>query len=97
MPSPLYPFPPLFLVSHAGVPLGIARSALDFVEELSLRKRVMPGGNPLREDVEFQETIAWAEAHFGAARAYVYTTLEDLWKTLSDGGRLSPASARTTA
>jgi indole-3-acetate monooxygenase len=88
-PSPLYTFPPLFLVSHAGVPLGIARSALDFVEELSLRKRVMPSGNPLREDVEFQETIAWAEAHFSAARAYVYTTLEDLWKTLSEGGRLS--------
>jgi hypothetical protein len=49
----------------------------------------MPSGNPLREDVEFQETIAWAEAHFSAARAYVYTTLEDLWKTLSEGGRLS--------
>jgi indole-3-acetate monooxygenase len=89
-PSPLYAFPPLFLVSHAGVPLGIARSALDFVEELSTRKRMMPSGNPLRDDVEFQETIAWAEAHLGAARAYVYATLEDLWQTLASGGRLSP-------
>jgi alkylation response protein AidB-like acyl-CoA dehydrogenase len=89
-PSPLYAFPPLFLVSHAGVPLGIARSALDFVEELSRRKLVMPSGNPLRDDVEFQETIAWAEAHLGAARAYVYTTIEDLWQTLSSGGRVSP-------
>ncbi|HTT76050.1 MAG TPA: acyl-CoA dehydrogenase family protein [Candidatus Binataceae bacterium] len=90
IPSPLYAFPPLFLVSHAGVPLGIARSALDFVEEVSLRKRIMPGNNLLRDDAPFQETIAWAEAHLGAARAYVYATLEDLWQTLNDGGRLSP-------
>jgi indole-3-acetate monooxygenase len=89
-PSPLYAFPPLFLVSHAGVPLGIARSAIDFVEEVSQRKRVMPGNNLLREDAQFQETIAWAEAHLGAARAYVYSTLEDLWQTLTEGGRLSP-------
>jgi indole-3-acetate monooxygenase len=89
-PAPLYAFPPLFLVSHAGVPLGIARSAVDFVEEVSLRKRVMPGNNLLRDDVQFQETIAWAEAHLGAARAYVYATLEDLWQTLTEGGRLSP-------
>src|SRR5579863_4788214 len=33
--DPLYSWPPLFLVSHAGVPLGLARSALDFVGELS--------------------------------------------------------------
>jgi alkylation response protein AidB-like acyl-CoA dehydrogenase len=89
-PAPLYAFPPLFLVSHAGVPLGIGRSALDFVEEISLRKRVMPGNNPLREDAQFQETIAWAEAHLGAARAYVYATLENLWQTLTEGAQLSP-------
>lgn len=88
--SPLYAFPPLFLVSHAGVPLGIARSALDFVEDLSERKRMLPGNNLLKEDVPFQETIAWAEAHLGAARSYVYTTLEDLWETLCKGDRLSP-------
>jgi len=88
--SPLYAFPPLFLVSHAGVPLGIARSALDFVEDLSGRKRMMPGNNLLKEDVQFQETIAWAEAHLGAARSYVYATLEDLWETLCKGERLSP-------
>jgi indole-3-acetate monooxygenase len=88
--SPLYAFPPLFLVSHAGVPLGIARSALDFVEELGQRKRLMPNDNLLRDDVEFQETIAWAEAHLGAARAYVYSTIEDMWQTLCHGERLSP-------
>ncbi len=79
--DPLYSWPPLFLVSHAGVPLGLARSALDFVEELSTRKELMPG-RPMREDTQVQETIATAEATIEAARCYVYRTLEDLWATL---------------
>jgi alkylation response protein AidB-like acyl-CoA dehydrogenase len=90
-PGPLYAFLPLFLVSHAGVPLGIARSALDFVEELSVRKAsTMAGVKLMRDDPAIQETIASCEAQLGAARAYVYATIEDLWTTLCDGGRLTP-------
>jgi len=89
-PGPLYGFPPLFLVSHAGVPLGIARNALDFVEELTTQKKSVPSGQLMREDPVVQETIAWAEAHLGAARGYVYATLEDLWETLCKGDRPSP-------
>ncbi len=88
--GPLYRFPPLFLVSHAGVPLGIARNALDFVEELTTQKKAIPSGQLMREDPTVQETIAWAEAHLGAARSYVYSTLEDLWETLCKGDRPSP-------
>jgi alkylation response protein AidB-like acyl-CoA dehydrogenase len=87
--SPLYSWPPLFLVSHAGVPLGLARCALDFVEELSTRKEVMPG-RPMRDDPQVQETIATAEATVEAARCYVYRTLEDLWATLCAGEKPSP-------
>jgi indole-3-acetate monooxygenase len=86
--APLYSFPQMFLVSHAGVPLGIARSALDFVIELSNRKEVRPG-KLIRDDTQTQETLGWAEAHLGAARALVYSTLEDLWATLCQGGRLT--------
>lgn len=88
--GPLYRFPPLFLASHAGVPLGIARNALDFVEELTTQKKAIPSGQLMREDPTVQETIAWAEAHLGAARSYVYGTLEDLWETLCKGDRPSP-------
>jgi alkylation response protein AidB-like acyl-CoA dehydrogenase len=87
--APLYSWPALFLVSHAGVPLGLARSALDFVEELTTRKELMPG-RPMREDGQVQETIAAAEASVEAARCYVYRTLEDLWATLSAGEKPSP-------
>jgi alkylation response protein AidB-like acyl-CoA dehydrogenase len=88
--TPLYRWPPLYLVSHAGVPLGIARGALDFVEDLSARKELTPGGHLLRDDPQVQETIAWAEAHLGAARSYVYSTLESLWETLCQEGKPSP-------
>jgi alkylation response protein AidB-like acyl-CoA dehydrogenase len=88
--GPLYSFPPLFLVSHAGVPLGIARGALDFMEELSAHKEQMPSRRLLREDTQVQETVAWAEATLEATRSYVYRTVEDLWETLCRGDRPSP-------
>ncbi len=87
--GPLYSWPALFLVSHAGVPLGLARSALDFVEELSARKELTPG-LALRQDGQVQETIAKAEAAIEAARCYVYRTLENLWATLCAEEKPSP-------
>jgi alkylation response protein AidB-like acyl-CoA dehydrogenase len=86
-PGPLYRFPQLFLVSHAGVPLGLARSALDFVLDLSARKETSPGRGLMRDDTNVQETIGWAEAHLGAARCFVYGVVEDLWRTLNEGAR----------
>jgi alkylation response protein AidB-like acyl-CoA dehydrogenase len=80
--GPLFAYPPMYLVCHTGVPLGIARGALDSMLELSGRKELMPSRRLLRDDTQTQETIAWAEATLGAARHYAYGTLEDLWETL---------------
>jgi indole-3-acetate monooxygenase len=88
--GPLYRFPQLFLVSHAGVPLGLARSALDFVQELSTQKETSPGRGQMRDDTNVQETVAWAEAHLAAARCFVYETVEDLWRSLNAGSRPTP-------
>ncbi len=87
--GPLYTFVPIYLVCHAGVPLGIARSALDFMLELCTVKEMMPSRQLLREDTVVQETIGWAEASLGAARSYVYGTLEELWETLCKGDKPS--------
>jgi indole-3-acetate monooxygenase len=89
-PGPLYLFPQLFLVSHAGVPLGLARSALDFVLDLSARKELSPGRGPMRNDTNVQETVAGAEAHLAAARCFVYGVLEDLWRSLKQGAKPTP-------
>jgi alkylation response protein AidB-like acyl-CoA dehydrogenase len=86
-PGPLYSFPQMYLVSHAGVPLGIARSALDFTLELATRKEATPGKLLMRDDTQVQETIGWAEAQLGATRSFVYGTLADLWETLCKGDR----------
>ena len=85
VPGPLYTFVPIYLVCHAGVPLGIARGALDFMLELCTEKEMMPSRRLLRDDTQVQETIARAEASVGAARSYVYRTLEELWETLCKG------------
>jgi alkylation response protein AidB-like acyl-CoA dehydrogenase len=89
-PEPLYSMPQLFLVGHAGVPLGIARSAIDTVLELSTQKVMLPAQRLLREEGQVQETVAWAEASLGAARSYVYEVIDDLWQTLCRGEKPSP-------
>jgi alkylation response protein AidB-like acyl-CoA dehydrogenase len=94
--EPLYRYPPLFLVSHCGVPLGIGRAAIDEVLALAGDKEVQPNFTPsgpsrrLRDDGRTQEAVAVAEATLGAARALTYETIEDLWSTLVAGSRPTP-------
>ena len=84
----LYRFPPLFLVTHAGVPLGIARAAIDAVIELATRKELMPdphklfGSRLLRDESRVHEAIAVAEGALAAVRSFVYSSLAELWETL---------------
>ena len=91
----LYRFAPLFLVSHAGVPLGIARAAIDAVTELASRKELMPdphkliGSRLLRDDSRTHEAIAIAEGTLAAARSFVYSSLEEIWQTLERTDKLS--------
>jgi indole-3-acetate monooxygenase len=93
--GPLYRFAPLFLVTHAGVALGLARAALDEVEELSQHKELTPdphglfGSRLLRDDSRAHEAIAIAEGNLAAARGFVYFSLEEIWSVLVGGRRLS--------
>jgi alkylation response protein AidB-like acyl-CoA dehydrogenase len=94
--EPLYRYPPLFLVVHAGVPLGIGRRAIDTVLELAADKSMYagsprPDGGPkLRDDGQAQEAIAVAEAQLAAASAFTYATVRELWEVLCAGDRVSP-------
>jgi alkylation response protein AidB-like acyl-CoA dehydrogenase len=84
-PSPLYALPQMFLANHAGVPLGIARAAIDTVMKLSAHKVMWPAQRPLREEGYVQEAVALAEASLGAARSYVFSVMEEIWDTLCRG------------
>lgn len=89
--EPLFRFAPLFLAPHDGVPLGIARRAIDEVITLAAVKGV-PAFGPrepprLRDTVQVQEAVARAEAELGGARALCYQTVGDLWSALVAGQR----------
>ncbi len=95
-PEPMFRYPPLFLVPHAGVPLGIARTAIDTVLGLAGDKPLMPGAaktantRTLQDDEAAQEAIAVAEAQLAASRAFTYDIIAELWSTLEAGERVSP-------
>lgn len=103
-PEPLYRYPPLFLVPHAGVPLGIARAAVDAFVDLAAGKELSSGHahgsgsggeRTLRTDEVAQQTVAVAEAKVRAARAFTYEVVAELWDVLQAGGRV-PDPLRAT-
>jgi alkylation response protein AidB-like acyl-CoA dehydrogenase len=79
--APLYCFPQgsLYASGFAGVALGIARTMLD--DFLALARDKTPRGfrRTLRENAVTQFRVAQAEAQLGAARAYLLTTLQEIW------------------
>jgi alkylation response protein AidB-like acyl-CoA dehydrogenase len=87
-PEPLYQFP---VVSHfvggnlAPVALGIARAALDEITELAQTKVPTMSMAVLADRPAAQLQIARAEAQLGAARAFLYESLDDVWQTVSVG------------
>ena len=74
-------------IGHTSFALGIARRALDEIAALAPTKRLR-AGQRLSEDPSFQERYALAEAHLGAARAYVLETWNSTWQTLQSGDPL---------
>ena len=87
--SPLYSLPSLFLSNLPGVPLGIARSAIDTVVGLAGHKPMMFGNNMLSEEAHIQSAVAQAEALLGSARSYWVDVIGNLWETLCAGDGLS--------
>ena len=76
----------------SGVPLGLARCAIDTVLDIARHKVVLPQGTPLRDEPRVRLAVARAEAAHGAARAYVYAALDRLWDELTTDGAASRAA-----
>lgn len=71
----------------ATTPLGVARAALDELLELASRKTPSYLTTALRERITVHGMVGEADAMLGAARAYLYKSLREVWdKAL--GGRL---------
>jgi alkylation response protein AidB-like acyl-CoA dehydrogenase len=75
--------PEVHMRNMPGVPLGVARAALDHVRELAATKNG-PGGR-WADDFRVQVTIASCEADLLASRSAVYACLRQQWEVLSGG------------
>jgi len=86
-PDPLYQMPPLglFVYQVACVSLGIARGALDELAELARQKKPTLYTDVLADKAVAQVELARAEAALGGARAFLFDTVEDIWRTVSAG------------
>ncbi|GLW30928.1 acyl-CoA dehydrogenase [Actinoplanes regularis] len=72
-----------------GVPLGVARAALDWVRKLAAGRVHRPTGQPWAENYRVQTTIAEAEMELGAARDSVYGSLRRQWAAVEEGRQLT--------
>ena len=92
--EPIYAWPSLFLANRHGVPLGLARHAIDIVKTMAGQKRQPNWTRPdesllMKEVPRVRANIARAEMLLGAARAYTYETLDRLWDELCGERRVS--------
>jgi alkylation response protein AidB-like acyl-CoA dehydrogenase len=74
-------------ICHSGFALGVGRRILDELAGLVQAKIARPG--QLADSEIFRADFARAEAKFRAARAFLYSTWEDIQATLDRGERLS--------
>lgn len=82
--GPLYRFPGMFLVNVSGVPLGVARAALDDAYRVVDDKQ-RPAGTSVRDEPRVQAALARAEGCLGAARCLVHDAVGALWSALVAG------------
>jgi alkylation response protein AidB-like acyl-CoA dehydrogenase len=73
------------IASMAPVASGIARAALDELRELATKKTPAYGAKALADRGVVQSQVAEAEAKLGAARAYFYEALEEMWDRAVEG------------
>jgi indole-3-acetate monooxygenase len=82
--EPLYQMPPLglFVYQLVCVSLGIARSALDELNDLAQAKVPSLYTDVLADRPVAQVELARAEAALGGARSFLYDTVEDIWQSV---------------
>ncbi len=95
--------PDHLLRKMAGVPLGVAADALETARRILSEKGDRVTGTLYRDMPRVQMAVADAQTRLGAARSYVFSTLERQWTKLEAGEDLTPderaevALARTNA
>ncbi len=89
--GPIYKIPIslMFACGFGCVALGVARSGLDSVIELSHTKKPQFGKLTLAQDPVVQSKIGLAEGLFGGAKAFLYSTVREVWQNVQSKGEIS--------
>lgn len=80
--------PDAFVRNMPGVPLGLARAALDYVRDHAINRVNRQTGERWSDNYRIQITLAEAEMDFLAARHAVYGSLSAQWELLASGKTL---------
>jgi alkylation response protein AidB-like acyl-CoA dehydrogenase len=75
----------MFVYQVVCVSLGIARAALDELAEMAQTKVPTLYMQVLADKPVVQVDLARAEAELGAARAFLFETVEEMWDTVRSG------------
>ena len=81
-PGPLYVYWMMLMCNVAGVPMGIARRAIDEAAAIANRKLAYGTQELVRDDRLVQTRLGRAETAWQAARAFIVATVDELWQTL---------------
>ncbi|MGW1500954.1 acyl-CoA dehydrogenase family protein [Streptomyces mirabilis] len=82
--------PDSILRTMPGVPLGVARAALDHVREMAKKRVDRPTRQPWPHNYRVQMAIAQCEMDLVVARHAVYGTLRRQWELLNSGAEIPP-------
>ena len=90
-PGQLYAFSSsnIYASGFAGVALGIARSALDAFVELARDKIPRGAKRTLRDNNVIQAQVSQSEARLSGARAFLLSSLDEIWQDVGGSGRLT--------
>jgi alkylation response protein AidB-like acyl-CoA dehydrogenase len=93
--GPLYRFTSnqLYSAGFAGVGLGIARGLIDAFLELPAAKVSRGASRPMRENNVVQSQLAQSEAKWHAARAFLHTTLDEVYDHVVRHGEMTRQQA----
>lgn len=85
----IWALPDHLLRKMSGVPLGVAADAIETARKLLSDKLDRLTGIPYRDTPRVQSAVAEAQAMLGAARSYVFTSLERQWRKIEAGAPLT--------
>jgi alkylation response protein AidB-like acyl-CoA dehydrogenase len=79
----------MYAVGVASVALGIARSMITDFTELAIEQVPRGARQRLCENQVIQSQRAQAEARLGSARAFLLSSLAEIWEAVGESGELS--------